>query len=55
MGIKGKIQMAVPKNKEELIFEIENNYSKLRTDLETIPSELTKKKKNLKDTQKELK
>ena len=36
--------MAVPKNKKELIFEIENNYSKLKKDLETIPSELTKKK-----------
>ncbi len=36
--------MAVPKNKEELIFEIENNYSKLKKDLETIPTELTKEK-----------
>lgn len=36
--------MAVPKNKEELIFEIENNYSKLKKDLEIIPSELTRKK-----------
>jgi len=36
--------MAVPKNKEELIFEIENNYSKLKKDLEDIPMELTKKK-----------
>ncbi|MEQ3499341.1 ClbS/DfsB family four-helix bundle protein [Tenacibaculum sp. SSH1-16] len=36
--------MAVPKNKEELIFEIENNYSKLKKDLESIPTELTKEK-----------
>ncbi len=36
--------MAVPKSKEELIFEIENNYSRLKKDLETIPTELTKKK-----------
>lgn len=36
--------MAVPKNKEELIFEIENNYSKLKKDLETIPPELVKEK-----------
>ncbi len=36
--------MAVPKNKEELVFEIENNYSKLKKDLETIPTELTKEK-----------
>ena len=36
--------MAVPKNKKELIFEIENNYSKLKKDLETIPTELTKEK-----------
>lgn len=33
--------MAVPTNKEELIFEIENNYYKLKKELETIPSELT--------------
>ena len=36
--------MAIPKNKEELIFEIENNYSKLKKDLEIIPAELTKEK-----------
>ena len=36
--------MAVPKNKVELIFEIENNYSKLKKNLETVPMELTKKK-----------
>ena len=36
--------MAAPKNKEELIFEIENNYSKLKKDLETIPSKLTREK-----------
>ena len=36
--------MAVPKDKLELIFEIENNYSKLKKDLETIPIELTKEK-----------
>lgn len=36
--------MAVPKNKNELIFEIENNYSKLKKDLENIPTELTKEK-----------
>ncbi|WP_420552315.1 ClbS/DfsB family four-helix bundle protein [Tenacibaculum aiptasiae] len=36
--------MAVPKNKEELVFEIENNYSKLKKDLETVPFDLTKKK-----------
>lgn len=33
--------MAVPKNKEELICEIESSYSKLKKDLETIPTELT--------------
>lgn len=36
--------MPVPQNKEELIFEIENNYTKLKKDLETIPTELTKEK-----------
>ena len=36
--------MAVPKNKEELIFTIESSYSKLKKDLETIPSELTSEK-----------
>lgn len=36
--------MAIPKNKEELIFEIKNNYSKLKNDLETIPTELTKER-----------
>ena len=36
--------MAVPKNKEVLIFEIENNYAKLKKDLETIPLHLTKTK-----------
>ena len=36
--------MAVPKNKEELIFEIENNYFKLKKDFESIPIELTKEK-----------
>ncbi|MGS2764789.1 ClbS/DfsB family four-helix bundle protein [Sinomicrobium sp. M5D2P9] len=36
--------MAVPTNKQELISEIENNYSKLKKDLETISSELTKEK-----------
>ena len=36
--------MAIPKNKEELIFEIKNNYSKLKKDLETIPTELTKER-----------
>lgn len=36
--------MAVPKNKEELIFEIENSYSKLKKDLETIPTKLTREK-----------
>lgn len=36
--------MAVPKNREELIFEIENNYSKLKKDLESVPIELTKEK-----------
>lgn len=36
--------MAVPKSKEELIVEIENNYSKLKKDLEDIPIELTKRK-----------
>ncbi len=34
--------MAVPKNKEELIQEIENSYVKLKQDLDTIPVELTK-------------
>ena len=33
--------MAVPKNKTELIFEIETNYAKLIKDLESIPLELT--------------
>ncbi len=33
--------MAVQKNKEELIFAIESSYSKLKKDLETIPTELT--------------
>ena len=32
--------MAIPTNKEELIFEIENNYLKLKTDLNSIPSNL---------------
>ena len=36
--------MAVPKNKKELIFEIEHNYSKLKKDFESIPMELTKNK-----------
>lgn len=36
--------MPVPKNKTELIFEIENNYSKLKKDLESIPAKLTQKK-----------
>ncbi len=36
--------MAVPKNKAELIFEIETNYAKLIKDLETIPAELTRAK-----------
>lgn len=36
--------MAVPKNKIELIFEIENNYTKLKKDLETIPMEMSKEK-----------
>ncbi|QDH79853.1 ClbS/DfsB family four-helix bundle protein [Echinicola soli] len=36
--------MAVPTNRQELISEIEKNYSKLKKDLETIPSELTKEK-----------
>lgn len=36
--------MAIPKNKEELIFEIKNNYSKLKKYLETIPTELTKER-----------
>lgn len=33
--------MSVPKNKNELILAIENSYSKLKTDLSDIPSELT--------------
>ncbi|MFL0169703.1 ClbS/DfsB family four-helix bundle protein [Tenacibaculum maritimum] len=33
--------MAVPKNKEELIFAIESSYSKLKKDLETIPTKST--------------
>lgn len=36
--------MAVPKNKEELIFAIESSYSKLKKDLEIIPPELTTEK-----------
>ena len=36
--------MSVPKNKNELILAIENSYSKLITDLNAIPSELTKTK-----------
>jgi hypothetical protein len=36
--------MAVPKNKTELIFEIETNYTKLIKDLESIPAELTQAK-----------
>ncbi|WP_435263267.1 ClbS/DfsB family four-helix bundle protein [Tenacibaculum sp. nBUS_03] len=36
--------MAVPKNKAELIFEIESSYSKLKKDLENISLEFTKVK-----------
>ena len=36
--------MPVPKEKNELIFAIENSYSKLKTDLDSIPSELTSAK-----------
>ena len=36
--------MAIPTNKEELIFEIESNYLKLKTDLNSIPSNLTNSK-----------
>jgi len=36
--------MAVPKNKGELIIEIENDYSKLKKDLDDIPMELTTRK-----------
>lgn len=37
--------MTVPKSKEELICEIENNYSKLKKDLVDIPMKLTKEKR----------
>lgn len=36
--------MPVPKDKNELILAIENSYSKLKTDLNSIPSELTQTK-----------
>ena len=36
--------MAIPKNKEELIFAIESSYAKLKQDLETVPAELVLKK-----------
>ncbi|MEN7551495.1 ClbS/DfsB family four-helix bundle protein [Rapidithrix thailandica] len=36
--------MATPKNKVELLFAIEDSYSKLKKDLESIPVELTTKK-----------
>lgn len=34
--------MAIPKNKEELIEAIKDNYSKLKKDLETVPVDLTR-------------
>jgi len=36
--------VAVPKNKTELIFDLENNYSKLKKDLETIPAAMSREK-----------
>lgn len=36
--------MAVPKNKSELIFAIEETYTKLKKDLESTPFQLTKEK-----------
>jgi len=36
--------MPVPKNKTELILAIESSYFKLKTDLNSIPNDLTKKK-----------
>ena len=36
--------MPVPKDKNDLILAIESSYSKLKTDLNSIPSELTNEK-----------
>ena len=40
-NIKTEPKMAIPKNKDELILAIEDSYSKLKKDIESIPSELT--------------